>query len=78
MANNPKEKWYLTEEELIELVQNGTFTWVDYVTHYSPEWDEEFTSFCAERHMPLSNQTALAYIAFREDLLEEAMINGEA
>lgn len=51
---------------------------MDYVTHYSEEWREEFTSFLAERGMELNDKNALAYIAFKEDILEEAMEQGLA
>lgn len=54
------------------------FSWVDYVRHYSEEWRREFNEFCAERHMPINNDTALTYITFREDLLEDAMEQGLA
>lgn len=67
---------YYTEETLIDLVQRGIFSWVDYVTHYSPEWEEEYYSFLREMGFSKSNQTALAYIAFREDLLETQMEEG--
>lgn len=69
---------YYPEEVLIDYVQRGMFSWVDYVRHYSEEWRREFNEFCAERHMPINNDTALAYITFREDLLEDAMEQGHA
>lgn len=72
-----KHKYY-PEEKLIDLVQRGIFTWVDYVLHYSEEWHHEYTEYCNQRSMPINNNTALAYIVFREDLLEEAMIDGNA
>lgn len=69
---------YYPEETLIELVQDGIFDWVDYVIHYSPEWHDEYIDFCRELQVGRSNQTALAYIAFREDRLEEEMERGNA
>lgn len=67
---------YYTEETLIDLVQRGVFGWVDYVLHYSEEWREEFTTFIAERGMEMNDNNALAYIAFKEDIIEEAMEQG--
>lgn len=64
---------YYPEEELIDYVQRGIFCWVDYVLHYSEEWREEFTTFIAARGMEMNDNNALAYIAFKEDILEEAM-----
>ncbi len=69
---------YYTEEELINYVQRGIFGWVDYVLHYSEEWREEFTTFLSERGMDMNNRNALAYIAFKEDIIEEAMEQGFA
>lgn len=69
---------YYPEEELIDYVQRGIFCWVDYVLHYSEEWREEFTTLIAERGMEMNDNNALAYIAFKEDILEEAMEQGLA
>ena len=73
MAREISKFKYYPEETLIDLVQRGVFSWVDYVLHYSEEWREEFTTFLAERGMEMNNRNALAYIAFKEDILEEAM-----
>lgn len=78
MALEKSKFKYYPEETLIDLVQRGVFSWVDYVLHYSEEWREEFTTFLAERGMEMNNRNALAYIAFKEDILEEAMEEGLA
>ncbi len=78
MAREKSKFKYYPEETLIDLVQRGVFSWVDYVLHYSEEWREEFTTFLAERGMEMNNRNALAYIAFKEDILEEAMEEGLA
>lgn len=68
---------YLPEEELIDRKQNDPdFTWVDYVTHHSAEWEDEYTLFCASRNMPMNDDTALAYITYRQNLEDEAVANG--
>lgn len=78
MAREKSKFKYYPEETLIDLVQRGVFSWVDYVLHYSEEWRDEFTTFLAERGMEMNNRNALAYIAFKEDILEEAMEQGLA
>lgn len=78
MARDKSKIKYYPEETLIDLVQRGVFGWVDYVLHYSEEWREEFTSFLSERGMEMNEKNALAYIAFKEDILEEAMEQGLA
>lgn len=49
MAREKSKFKYYPEETLIDLVQRGIFSWVDYVLHYSEEWREEFTTFLSER-----------------------------
>ncbi len=78
MAREKSKFKYYPEETLIDFVQRGIFSWVDYVLHYSEEWREEFTTFLSERGMDMNNRNALAYIAFKEDIIEEAMEQGFA
>jgi len=78
MAREKSKFKYYPEETLIDLVQRGIFSWVDYVLHYSEEWREEVTTFLSERGMDMNNRNALAYIAFKEDIIEEAMEQGFA
>lgn len=78
MARVKSKFKYYPEETLIDLVQRGVFGWVDYVLHYSEEWREEFTTFLEERGMELNDKNALAYIAFKEDIIEEGMAQGLA
>lgn len=78
MSRKKSKFKYFPEETLIDLVQRGLFSWVDYVEHYSQEWREEFNGFLAQRGMPKNNANALAYIAYREDLLADAMAQGLA
>ena len=40
-----KNKYY-PEDILVEKFQSGEYTWLDYVNHHSPEWQEEYTQFC--------------------------------
>ncbi len=47
MSRKKSKFKYYPEEVLIDLVQRGLFSWVDYVEHYSPEWREEFNEFLA-------------------------------
>ena len=69
---------YLPEEVRIDLVQRGLFSWVDFIEHWSEEHRQEFNEFLAQRGMAKNNANALAYIAFIEDLTEEAMAQGLA
>ena len=76
MSRKKSKFKYYPEEVLIDLVQRGLFSWVDYVEHYSPALGEEFNEFLAQRGMSKNNSNALAYISFKEDILQEAMAQG--
>ena len=36
------EHQYYSEEVLIEKMERGEYGWLDYVNHFSPEWQEEY------------------------------------
>ena len=40
---------YYPEEVLIEKMQSGEYGWLDYVNHFSAEWQEEYARYCEER-----------------------------
>lgn len=71
-----KEKFY-TEEELVEKVQKGEFDWLDYVSHYSREWKQEYEVYCKSRGLSICNETAEAYIDLKQRQLEEALENSD-
>ena len=50
MSNSKPNHKYYPEEVLIDLVQRGVFSWVDYVLHYSEEWREDFGLLSSARH----------------------------
>ena len=38
---------YYPEEVLIEKMESGEYGWLDYVNHFSAEWQEELAAYCA-------------------------------
>lgn len=69
MAN----KEYYPEDELVQKFQDGEFGWVDFVTHHSPEWDEEYTAFCCENGFFVSEESAEAFVSHKGRQMEESM-----
>ncbi|MCD8287890.1 MAG: hypothetical protein LUC18_03495 [Porphyromonadaceae bacterium] len=69
---------YYPEEVLIEKMESGEYGWLDYVNHFSPEWQEEFAQRCRERNMEMNDGTAEQFVHFKNVQLEAAMENGEA
>lgn len=40
---------YYPEEVLVEKVQAGEYGWLDYVNHFSAEWQDEYVRYCEKR-----------------------------
>ena len=49
---------YYPEEVLIEKMQSGEYGWLDYVNHFSAEWQEEYARYCEERNLVIGNDSA--------------------
>ena len=69
---------YYPEEVLIEKMERGEFGWLDYVNHFSPEWQEEYTQYCKEQSLEVNNESAAKFVRFKNEQLEAAMESGEA
>ena len=72
-----REKFY-SEDVLIEKVQNGEFGWLDYVNHFSKEWKDEDERYCRTRGITISDESAEQFIEWKQNRLEEALLDGEA
>lgn len=72
-----REKFY-SEDVLIEKVQNGEFGWLDYVNHFSKEWKDEYEWYCRTRGITFSDESAEQFIEWKQNRLEEALLDGEA
>lgn len=67
------EEEYYPEEVLIEKMQSGEFTWVDYVTHFSKEWKEEYNAYCLANKLCISEETAEMFVKYKDEQLEAEM-----
>lgn len=72
-----REKFY-PEDVLIEKVQNGEFGWLNYVNHFSKEWKDEYEHYCRIRGITISDESAEQFIEWKQNQLEEALLDGEA
>jgi len=72
-----KEKFY-PEETLIEKVQNGEFSWLDYINHHSREWKTEYEEYCKGRGLSIDSDSAEQFLDYKEAQLEQALENGDA
>ena len=56
------EHQYYPEEVLIEKMERGQYGWLDYVNHFSPEWQEEYTRYCKEHGLMVGNESAAEFV----------------
>lgn len=69
---------YYPEEELVEKMQSGEYGWLDYVNHFSAEWQEEYARYCKEHDLMVGDDSAAAFVRYKDEELEAAMERGDA
>lgn len=69
---------YYPEELLVEKMQNGQYGWLDYVNHFSAEWQEEYARYCEEKGLMVGDDSAEAFVRYKDEQLETAMERGDA
>ena len=69
---------YYSESELVQKKQSGEFGWLDYVNHFSAEWQEEYARYCEERDLVIGNDSAAEFVRYKDEQLEAAMEEGNA
>ena len=69
---------YYPEEVLIEKMQSGEYGWLDYVNHFSAEWQEEYVGYCRQNNLTVGNDSAAAFVCHKDEQLEAAMESGDA
>ena len=72
------EHQYYSEEVLIEKMERGEYGWLDYVNHFSPEWQEEYARYCKEHSLMAGHESAAEFVPYKDEQLEAAMENGDA
>ena len=61
---------YYPEDVLVEKVQSGEYGWLDYINHYSPEWQEEYTAFCKEKDLIVNEESAEEVVDWKGEQIE--------
>jgi hypothetical protein len=74
MAHNT----YYPEEVLIEKMERGEYGWLDYVNHFSAEWQEELVEYCKTHSLTIDDAAAEQFVHYKSEQLEAAMESGEA
>lgn len=65
------KKKYLPEEELIEKMQKSEIGWLEYVTSFSKEWDDEFSAFLKDKGLDANDTSAQAFLEFKQEQMEQ-------
>lgn len=74
MAHNT----YYPEEVLIEKMECGEYGWLDYVNHFSAEWQDELVEYCKAHSLMIDDAAAEQFVHYKNEQLEAAMESGEA
>ena len=72
------EKGFYTEDELVQLYQDGVITLQDFIENHPEGWLDEYVNYCVSRGRDPDEETALDFLALKDDELERAMEEGDA
>lgn len=59
-------------------MQRGEYGWLDYVNHFSAEWQEEYARYCEEKGLTVGDDSAAAFVRYKDEQLEAAMERSDA
>lgn len=69
---------YYPEEVLVEKMQSGEYGWLDYINHFSAEWQEEYAHYCEEHSLAIGDDSAAEFVHYKDGQLVSAMERGDA
>lgn len=69
---------FYPEDVLIEKMESGEYGWLDYVNHFSAEWQEELVEYCKAHALEINDASAEQFVHYKSEQLEAAMESGEA
>ena len=72
------EKRTYTEDELVQLYQDGVITLQDFIENHPEGWLDEYVDWCDSIGRDPDEEAALDFLARKDDELERAMENGYA
>ena len=64
---------YYPEEVLIEKMQSGEYGWLDYVNHFSAEWQGENARYCEESNLVFGDSSAPEFVRHTDGQLGAGM-----
>ena len=61
---------YYPEEILVEKMQSSEYGWLDYINHFSAEWQEEYAHYCEEKGLTVCEDSAAGFVRFKDEQLD--------
>ena len=55
---------YYPEDVLVGKMQSGEYGWLDYVNHFSADWQEEYARYGEEKGLAVGNDSAAEFVRF--------------
>ena len=72
MSNNDQN----ATEQVMEALQDGTMTCVEYINQYDEDVRDDYQQFCKDNELdPEDEDSAMSFIEYREDEIEANMEN---
>lgn len=72
------EKTIYTEDELVQMYQDGDISLVEFIDMHSEQWQQEYINFCEDKSLNIDEDSAWAFIEHKAEELEKAMEEGNA
>lgn len=69
---------FYQESELVQMLQDGEYDWLDFVNHHSPEWQKEYVEYCKNNGQIIDNESAEEFVDYKGRQLEQALVEGNA
>ena len=69
---------YYPEDVLVGKMQSGEYGWLDYVNHFSADWQGGIRPLLRGKGLAVGNESAAEFVRFKDEQLEAAMESGDA
>lgn len=67
-----------TEDELVQMYQDGDITLVEFINLHSEQWQQEYATYCEDGNRNVDEDSAWDFMQFKAEELERAMEEGNA
>ena len=72
------EQKYYTEDELVQMYQDGQISLVEYISKHSEELQKQYEDYCRDSGVRADENSAMDFLEMKGKELEHAIERGEA